>query len=106
MSNIDWQEIVTPKPLSPDDPWHNAWRLWNGAHPYTLVVFEHRGEWDVEIYADHPIPGDAENHEFYLDTVTLTRGTHIVGDMIPHVEKALEQRILAENGGLARRSLT
>lgn len=105
MKDIDWKEILTPKPLHPDSPWNEPWYLWRGAHPYTLVVFEYpeRGEWDVEIYADHAIPGDADNAELYLDTVTLTRGTHIVGDMIPHVEKAIQERILDEKDGLIPR---
>lgn len=107
MSNIDWNEILTPKPLHPESPWHEPWFLWSGAHPYTLVVFPQGREWDVEIYAGHAIPGDASNSELYLDTVTLERGTHIVGDMIPHVEKALNERVLAEQAGeIPRRALT
>ena len=61
----------------------------DGARPYTLIVFgPYDGpEWDVEIHHGHI--GDATISN-YLNTHTLRRDTHIVGDMIPYVRIALD----------------
>lgn len=93
----------------PNLAWETPWRLWRGATPYTLIVFEdvRSGQWDVEIYVEHPNHGDSDTPDLHLETVTLHRNTHIVGDMIPHVERALEERRRDELDGLVkRRALT
>lgn len=64
--------------------------LWDGARPYTLIVFGPYGgrpEWDVEIHHGHIVDATISN---YLGTHTLLRDTHIVQDMMPHVRAALD----------------
>lgn len=65
----------------------DTWHLYRDGRPYSLIVHDRGGPCKVDIHDGHDGP--------HLGTVWLDRNTHLVGDMMPHVDIALA---MAHNG--------